>query len=76
MNNKPTYTHQTEPDERGNVFHIESEQELGQRVIREAIAWYREQPHHKEATQLESNRHIWISTLEISGGSHRAWKYL
>jgi hypothetical protein len=75
MNNK-TYTHQTEPDERGNVFHIESEQEIGHRIIREAITWYSEQPHHKGATQPESNRHIRISTLEIPGGSHRAWNYL
>jgi len=69
------HTHRTEPDERGNVFHIESPHEIGPRVVREAIAWYEAQPHHAELSEPERDKHIQISVVEVASGADRCWKY-
>ena len=70
------HTHRTEPDERGNVFHIESPHEIGPRVVRESIAWYNAQPHHTELSEPERDKHIWISVVEVAGGADRCLKYI
>jgi hypothetical protein len=51
----------TAPDERGTLFHIESPNPIGPRIVRECIAWYKAQPHHAELSELERDRQIWIS---------------
>ena len=70
------HTHRTEPDERGNVFHIESPHEIGPRVVREAIAWYKGQRHHTELSEPERDKHIWISVVEVADGAARGCKYI
>ena len=65
-----------EPDERGNVFHIESPRELGPRIIREAIAWYKTQPHHTGLSEPEHDKQVWISVVEVAGGADRCWRHL
>ncbi|MEP6821564.1 MAG: hypothetical protein ABI946_04360 [Chthoniobacterales bacterium] len=70
------YTHRTEPDEDGNVFHIESPREIVPRIIFETIAWYKSEPHHAGFSEPERNKHIWISVVEAAGGAHRGWRYL
>ena len=68
------HTHRAEPDERGNVFDIESPRELGPRIIREAIAWYRAQPHHAELSEPEYDKHIWISVVELGDVADHCWR--
>lgn len=69
-------TFRTSPDEQGNVFHIESYQPIGPRIKRECVAWYWAQPHHREMSEPEHGKQIWISTLEVAGQSDRCWRYL
>ena len=69
------FTHCTERDERGNVFHIQSPRELGPRIVRAATAWYRAQPHHAETSEPEQGRQCWISVVEVAGAADRCWRY-
>jgi hypothetical protein len=50
--------------------------EIGPRAVREAIAWYKAQPHHTELSEPERDKHIWISVVEVAGGADRSWKYI
>jgi hypothetical protein len=70
------YTECTEPDEHGNIFQVESPRELGPRIVREAIAWYKTEPHHGEFGEPERNKKVWISVVEASGGADRSWRCL
>jgi hypothetical protein len=74
--NQPPNTFRTEPDERGNIFHIESSHPVGLRIVRECVAWYWSQPHHDKMSEPEHDKQIWISTVEVPAGADRCWRYL
>ncbi len=70
------YIFRSPPDDLGNVFEIESPQPIGHRIVRECVAWYWTQPHHRGNIEPEHDRFIWISTLEVGSDSVRSWRYL
>lgn len=69
------YEYRTQPDELGNVFVIESPDELHPGVVSDAIRWYQGQRHLKNG-ESEQNKSVWISVNKVLGGIHCSWKYL
>jgi len=71
-----TYSYTSQPDDQNNVYVIESNVEIGPRIVRETIDWYKSEPHHRALDNPESGKKVFIAVSEVSGGTCHSWRHI